>query len=139
LQSVALTQPMRHMEADHAAEHFDSGLEQHHGGGAVDVVVAVKQDWLARGDGAFQALHRSSHAVHGERVMQMRDFRIEKLERSVCAEYASSNEQLRQHLRQMGCFGQLGRCFGVNLFHDPALIWTPAGFSARCGRRGCTR
>ena len=52
------------MKAHYAAEHFDGGLEQHHGGGAVDVVVAVEQDGLARGDGALQAVDGRIHAQH---------------------------------------------------------------------------
>ena len=57
LQAVALAQPVGHVKAHHAAQHFDGGLQQHHGGGAVHVVVAVEQNRLARRDGALHALH----------------------------------------------------------------------------------
>ena len=58
LQAVAFAQPMRHVEAHHAAEHFDRGFQQDHGGGAVDVVVAVEQNRFLRGDGALRRVPR---------------------------------------------------------------------------------
>ena len=47
-----------HGSATCAAEHFNGGFEQDDGNGAVDVVVAVEEDGLARGDGALDAARR---------------------------------------------------------------------------------
>ena len=71
LQAVSFAQAMRHMKANHAAEHFDGGLEQHHGGSAVDVVVAVEQDGLLAGDGRFDAFYGGCHAQHQQRIVEM--------------------------------------------------------------------
>jgi hypothetical protein len=48
------------MKADNAAEHFDGGLEQDDGGGAVHVVVAVEQHRLTA---AMARSSRSTAAV----------------------------------------------------------------------------
>jgi hypothetical protein len=52
-----------------AGEHFDGRLEQHDGGGAVDVVVAVEQDGFAAGDGQFEAVDGGGHAEHQEGIV----------------------------------------------------------------------
>ena len=81
LQAVALAQPMRHMKANHAAEHFNGGLQQHDGGGAVHVVVAVEQDRFACA--RWRASTRSTAAAMPsirQGIVEMGDIRIEKRE-----------------------------------------------------------
>ena len=80
LQAVAFAQTMRNMEANRAAEHLDCGLEQHNGGGAVDVVVAVEEDWFAARDGGLNAFDCGRHAQHQKRIVKLGYFRIEKRE-----------------------------------------------------------
>ncbi len=60
LQSVALAQAMGHVKANLAAEQFDCGLKQDHGGGAVHVVVAVEQDGFLSCDGLLRHALRPS-------------------------------------------------------------------------------
>ena len=69
---------MRHVEAHGAAKHLDGGFQQHHGGGAVHVVVAVEQDGLASRDGALHALDGRVHSQHQHGIVQMRDVGIEE-------------------------------------------------------------
>ena len=64
LHAVAFAEAVRHMKACFAAEHLDGGFEQDHGDGSVHVVVAVKKDGLARGDGAFETVDGRGHAEH---------------------------------------------------------------------------
>ena len=47
-----------------ADEHFDSGFEEDHGGGSVDVVIAIEEDGFASGYGALEALDGGGHAEH---------------------------------------------------------------------------
>ncbi len=121
LQAVALAQAMRHVKADHAAEHFDRSLEQHNGGGAVDVVVAVEQDGLLAGDGRFDAFYGGLHAEHEQWIVQLRDFRIEEGEGfaggvdAACDEEFGEDERNVRRLRES--FGFLRMRLGKN----PAL------------------
>ena len=97
LQAVALAQPVRHMEAGHAAEHLDGRLEQHDGGGAVHVVVAVEQHRLARGDGPLQPGDGRVHAQHQQGIVEVSDFRIEEGEGFGGLGNAAGHQQLGQH------------------------------------------
>ena len=121
LQAVALANAMRHVEAHHAAEHLDGGFEQDDGGGAVDVVIAVEQNRLARGDGLLQAVRGGLHAQHEKGIVKVRCFRIEEGEGFVGCGDAARQQQLGEHLRQMRCFGQGLGFFRMRLGDDPAL------------------
>jgi hypothetical protein len=54
-----------------STEHFDRGFEQDDGNGAVNIVVAVEEDWFARGDGSFETLYGGSHAEHEKWLVQV--------------------------------------------------------------------
>src|ERR1039458_2121966 len=56
LHAVAVAEAMGDVKSDVAAQHFDGGFEQDDGNGAVDVVVAIEEDGLARGDGAVETI-----------------------------------------------------------------------------------
>ena len=71
LQSIAFAQAVRHMKASFAAQHFNSGLEQNDGGGAVHIVVAVEQNRLMARDGRFKAFDGRSHAQHEEGIVEL--------------------------------------------------------------------
>ncbi len=71
LHAIAVAQAMRDVIADGATEDFDGRLEQDDRSGAVDVVVAVDEDRLARGDGLLDARDRCCHAVQGVGIEQV--------------------------------------------------------------------
>jgi hypothetical protein len=112
------------MEADFAAEHFDCGLEQDYGGGAVDVVVAVEKDRLMLRDGLLKAGDGCVHAKHLHGVVEMGEFGVEEGEGLVGVRDAASDEQLGKDMRQMSGFGQFCGCFRMRLCEDPTLIGT---------------
>ena len=81
LDAVAFAQAVRNVVADARwafarGYAFDGCLEQDRGGGAVDVVVAVDEDRLAKRDRLLDAGNRGGHALHEER-------RIEAIERGI--------------------------------------------------------
>ena len=72
---------MRDVKTDevHAGgEHFNGGFEQDDGNSAVNIVVAVKEDWFARGDGAFEAVDGDGHSEHKEGIVEVRRLGIEE-------------------------------------------------------------
>jgi hypothetical protein len=114
---------MGNVEAGDSAEHFDGGLEQDNGGGAVDVVVAVEKDGLAAVDGGFKAGDGGSHAEHQRWIVQMIDGGVKKGEGRGWRVDAAGEKQLREDERQARGLGQ-GFCFRVRLGEDPALAGT---------------
>ena len=150
LQPVPLAQPVRHMEARIPAQHLDSRLQQHDGGGAVHVVIAIEQHRLARGDSLLQPLHGGLHAQHQKGIVQVRNFRIKKSECFRRLGNAARHQQLGQHLRQARSPGQRHGLVRMRLDETPALArriqrqaprrnlsrsW-PIAFSARPAHRG---
>ena len=113
LQSVALAETVRHVEANFAAEHFDCGFEKDDGGGAVHVVVAVEQNRFLARDGRFDTFHGGLHAEHQQRIVQLGHFRIEKCEGFAGGGDAASDEE-----------------FGENKGMRAAIVPVPA---ASCG------
>ena len=97
LHAVAVAQAMRNMKADEAAEHFDGGFEQDDGDGAVDVVVAIEQDRLARGDGSFDALDGGGHAEHEKGIVEVGRFGIQEGEGFGGRGDAARDEQLSEN------------------------------------------
>ncbi len=137
LQAVTLAQPVRHVEARDSAEHLDGRLEEDNGGGAVHVIVAVKQHRLTGGDGSLQPGYGFIHTQHKQRVMKMRDFRIKECEGFSRLGDAASYQQFCQHQRQAGCLGQFCGLGRMRLDKAPALAEElSAIFLSRSGRRG---
>ena len=56
-----------------AAEHLQRRLEQHDGGGAVHVIIAIDQDQFLAGDGRLHPRDRLGHALHGVGIEQVFD------------------------------------------------------------------
>ena len=109
------------MEARDSSEHLDGSLEQNDGGGAVHVVVAVKQDRLARGYGSLQPCDSRVHAQHEEGIVKVSNFWIEEGECFRWLGDAAGHQQFGQHLRQACGFGQRGGLVRMRLGEDPAL------------------
>ena len=63
-QIVALFDAMRNMEIGSAPTKFYRRLQNHDGGGAIDVVIAVDEDAFFALDGSIKAVDGSSHTVH---------------------------------------------------------------------------
>ena len=121
LHAVAVAQAVRYVKTRFAAEHFDGGLEQDHGDGAVHVVVAVKKNGLARGDGAFETVDGRGHAEHEEGIVEMRGLGIEEGEGLGGLSDAAGDEQLGENQRQAGFAGEGGGGFRVRVSEKPAL------------------
>ena len=108
LHAVAFAEAVRHVETCFTAEHLDGGLEQDHGDSAVHIVVAVKKNGLARGDGAFEPLDGRGHAEHEKGIMEMRGLGIEEGEGLGGLGDAAGDEQLGENQRQAGFAGESG-------------------------------
>ena len=76
--AVAVLQAVRHVIRGGAAGEFEGLGEEHHAGGAVDVVVAVDQDALALADGARDALNGDRHVAQGQRIVQFFEGRVQE-------------------------------------------------------------
>jgi hypothetical protein len=87
------------MEADGTAEHFNGSLQQNHRNGTVDVVIAIEEDGLAVGDGAFHARHGSIHAKHEEWIVKVSELGIQEDERFNGGGNAARDQKLCEHLR----------------------------------------
>jgi len=104
-----------------AAQHLDSGLQQDHRGGAVHIVVAVKQHRLTGCDGPLQALDGRGHSQHQEGIVQMALFGIEEGMSLGGLGNAASYQQFSQNLRQTCCPGQFSGLLGMLRGDGPTL------------------
>ena len=120
------------MEADGAAEHFDGGLEENSGGGAVDVVVAVDEDGLLGGDGLADARDGAIHAEHGERVEEVADARVEEEVRVSGSDDAAGDEEFGNDWWDVCGSGEGCGFFGAAGVEDPSL--GGPGTGRFCGR-----
>ena len=78
---------------DVAAEERDDASQHDRRGHAVDVVVAVDGDPLAALDRSEQAVHSDRQVGHEERVVELIEVRIEKLNRSLRTRDATEDKQ----------------------------------------------
>ncbi len=69
--SVAIAQAVWDVEGRFAAQQFDSFFQDDDGAGAIDVVVAVKQDRFVLGDSAMQAFNGQIHVFESMGGMQI--------------------------------------------------------------------
>ncbi len=76
LHAIAVTESMRDVKADVTAEHFDGCLEKNDSDSAVNIVVAIEEDGLMRGDGAFESIDGGGHAEHEKWIVEMRGLGI---------------------------------------------------------------
>ena len=65
---VAFADAVRHVKIGRAAAELNGGLENDDGGGAIDVVVAVDQDWFFVLDGGFEAVDGRSSCRSSDRA-----------------------------------------------------------------------
>ena len=134
LHAVAVTEAMGNVKADVTTEHFDRGFEQDDSDRAINVVVAIKENGLARGDGAFEAINGGRHAEHEKGIVEVRRLGIEEGESLSGGVDAARDEQLGENKRQTRFAGERGGCFGVWLGEDPTLGRQSARWSG-AGRR----
>jgi hypothetical protein len=106
LHSVAIAQAMRNVKAHISAEHLDGGFKQDNGNGAVDVVIAVEENGLARGDGALDALDGGGHSEHEKGIVEVGRLWIQEGKSFGGCGDAARNEQLGENERQAGFAGQ---------------------------------
>jgi hypothetical protein len=102
---------------------LDGGLEENGGDGAVDVVVAVDKDGLAREQGAADAVDGGAHAVHRVGVVEVGELGREEAARGGDVSVAAGDEQARDGLGERefagegfrgggGCSGRLPSSVG---------------------------
>ena len=121
LHAVAIAQAMGNVKADFTAQHFDGGLEQDDGDGAVDVVVAIEKDGLVCRDGAFEALDRNGHSEHEEGIVKMRRLGVEEGEGLGDSGDAACDQQLREYDWQARFARKRRRLAGVRVGEEPPL------------------
>ena len=121
LHAIAVAQAMRNVKADVTAEHLDGSLEKDYSDSAVDVVVAIEEDRLPRGDGAFETIDGSGHAEHQEGIVEVRGLGIEEREGFGGGVDAARDEQLGEDEGQARFAGERRRLFGVRRGDEPAL------------------
>jgi hypothetical protein len=112
---------MWNVKAHFTAQHFDGGLEQDNGDGAVNVVVAVEKDGFSRGDGAFEALDRNGHAEHEEGIVEMRRLGIEESKGLGGGGDSACDKQLCEYDWQACFVGERSGLTGVRFCEQPAL------------------
>ena len=101
LQAVAVAQPFGDEVRDVAAEQFERPPQDHRGGDAVDVVVAVHDDPFLAGDGAEQAVDRRRQVGELPRILQVRQRRPQEPIGGFRIVVAADGEQPRHHRRQV--------------------------------------
>ena len=69
--AVTVLQTMRNVKAGFTAGHLDGFLQNDHGYGSVDVVVAVDQDLFSGLDGGLDARDGVAHAGEQQWIVQM--------------------------------------------------------------------
>jgi hypothetical protein len=87
-----------------AAEDLNRSLEQDDGCRAIDVVIAVDQDWLARGDRVLDARDCCCHAVECVGIEQV----VQRWTQKACSlrgiAYATLEQQPSDRCGDSGCF-----------------------------------
>jgi hypothetical protein len=106
LHSVAVAQTMGNVEADKTTEHFDCGFEQDDSDGAVDIVIAVKKDGLACGDGAFEAVDGGGHSEHEKGIVGVGRLGVQEGEGFGGGGDAARDKQLGENEGQAGFAGE---------------------------------
>jgi hypothetical protein len=120
---------------DETTEHLDGRLEQDYSDGSVHVVVTVKKDGLAGGDGVFQALDGTVHSEHEERIMKMRELGIEEGGGFSGLGNATSDEKLGENEGKTGFAGESCGFVGVRIVDNPALARDDRALARQRGLR----
>ena len=121
LHAIAVAEAMRNVKADVASQHFDGGFEKDDSDRAVDVVVAIEEDGLVRGDGAFETVDGGGHAPHQEWIVEVRGLGVEEGEGLGGGGDATRNEQLGEDEGQARITGERCGSIGVRVGQEPAL------------------
>ena len=125
LHPVALANAVGYMEIHLTAEHLDGRLEQHDGGGAIHVIIAVDEDGLAPVNGRLHPGNGRCHAVHRVGIEQVFDAGVEENVRLGCSAHAALRQQLGDDEGKSGALRQR-RCRGnVRLGQDPGSVAGP--------------
>ena len=87
------------MEIHLAAEHLERRLEQHDGGGAIHVIVAVDENRFLAGDGRLYPRDRLGHALHRVGIKQVFQPRMKENVGFGSAAYSALRQQLGHNQR----------------------------------------
>ena len=91
---------MRDVPAGIGSGHFERLLQNHGGGDAVDVVIAVDFDRFAPRDGCADAVHRAIHIAQQKGIVQVFEAGIEKVRGGGRIAIAAAPENARGGGRQ---------------------------------------
>jgi len=127
LETIALAETVRHVKPSFAAQHFNGGLEQDYGGGAVYVVVAVEKDGLVVCDRRLKSICGGCHAEHEEWIVKEGWLWVEEGMRLSCGGDAAGEEQFRKDQRQASLSGEVLCFFAMRLGYEPTLRWPRKG------------
>jgi hypothetical protein len=121
LHAVSVAKTVWDVKATVSAEHFDCSFEQNDSDRSVDVVVAVKQDRFARGDGAPDAIDGAIHAEHQIWIVEMSELGIEKAEGLSGRGDAARQQKLGEGLRNSCLAGEGSGLVRMLVSDYPAL------------------
>ncbi len=110
--AVTIGQAVGNVSFDFRPQHAQGGEQHHHGHGAIHVVVAVDQDFLALFDGPAQARHRLAHPRHPFRRVKLIETGTKKRLRGGGVGHPSLHQQARDQRGDVKFAGQgPGGCF----------------------------
>ena len=125
LHAVALAQAVRDVERDDGGlfgrcDALDGGLEQHRGGGAVNVVVAIDEDGFGVADRALNAGDRTRHAKQEEGIVEVVQGGIEEVEGRIRVCNAAGDENGGYCGGAQDCSGQGVDGYVMGVREEPA-------------------
>ena len=85
---------MWHVIAGGGAEHSQRAQQNGSARGAVNIVIAVDQDWLVTFDGSLQTRDRRGHAQHAKRIVKVIQRRIQEPAGGGFVRITTRNEQI---------------------------------------------
>jgi hypothetical protein len=104
-----------------------AGLEQHNGGRAIHVIIAVDEDRLQPRDGCLHPRYRRGHPLHGVRIKQLFHARVKKNLSFGRAFDPTLRQQFGHDQRETGALRQDRRRGGVCRGQNPLVARSSPG------------
>src|SRR5574344_2360321 len=122
--SISLIIAVRDIEIDIACETLYERKDKCHRRGAVDIIISVDKNLLARHDSLVQPLHRHVHILHEERIMQVIQTRAEKCTSLFESFDSSLDKKIRKHLVDPYFSGEALHLCRIGRFLDNPLAFS---------------